>query len=105
MNPTDQDQLRESLAARADAEGILDVAYTTADSPFGPLLLARHASAAWCGSGCRPRTRTSCCEELARRVSPRVLEAPAELDEARRELDSLLRGAAAGTSTCRSTGG
>ena len=28
------------LAERASEEGLLDVAYTTTDSPFGPLLLA-----------------------------------------------------------------
>ena len=28
------------LAERASEEGLLDVAYTSADSPFGPLLLA-----------------------------------------------------------------
>ena len=31
----------EGLRERAAAEGLLDIAYTTAESPFGPLLLAR----------------------------------------------------------------
>ena len=30
----------QRLAERADAEGLLDVAYANVDSPFGPLLLA-----------------------------------------------------------------
>jgi methylated-DNA-[protein]-cysteine S-methyltransferase len=39
----DPDQLRllrDRLAAAAQAEGILDIAYRTVDSPVGPLLLA-----------------------------------------------------------------
>ena len=43
--PTGQDdaalaRLRARLADRADADGLLDVAYRTMDSPIGPLLLA-----------------------------------------------------------------
>ena len=33
-------RLRDRLGLAADAEGLLDVAYTTIDSPVGPLLLA-----------------------------------------------------------------
>ena len=33
-------RLRLRLERAADAEGLLDVAYTTVDSPVGPLLLA-----------------------------------------------------------------
>jgi len=74
------------LAERASAEGLVDVAYTTTDSPFGPLLLAATPRGL-------VRVNLPTCdpnetlEELARRVSPRVLEAPARLDEARRQLD------------------
>ncbi len=81
----------QRLAEHADAEGLLDVAYTTMDSPFGPLLLAATA---------RGLVRVNLpsydaeetLEELARRISPRVLEAPAKLDEARRELDLYFEG-------------
>ena len=31
----------KALGERAAAEGLLDVAYTNVDSPFGPLLLAQ----------------------------------------------------------------
>ena len=82
----------QRLAERAAAEGLLDVAYTTTDSPFGPLLLATHAAAAWSGSACPTRTPTSCWSTSPTRVSPRVLEAPAQLDEARRELDLYFEG-------------
>lgn len=79
------------LSDRAEAEDLLDVAYTTADSPFGPLLLAATP---------RGLVRVSLpaydpeetLEELAARISPRVLEAPARLDEARRKLDLYFEG-------------
>ena len=48
--------------------------------------------AAWSGSACRTRTPTSCSPSSPTRVSPRVLEAPAELDEVRRELDLYFEG-------------
>lgn len=74
------------LAERAEAEGLLDVAYANVDSPFGPLLLAATP---------RGLVRVNLpnydpeetLEELATKVSPRVLEAPAKLERARRELD------------------
>jgi methylated-DNA-[protein]-cysteine S-methyltransferase len=79
------------LADGAAAEGLLDVAYATADSPFGALLLARTP---------RGLVRVSlpaydpdeALEELAARISPRVLEAPAQLDEVRRQLDLYFDG-------------
>ncbi len=81
----------QRLTDRAAAEGLLDVAYATTDSPFGPLLLARTR---------RGLVRVSLpvydpdetLEELAARISPRVLEAPAQLDEVRRQLDLYFEG-------------
>jgi methylated-DNA-[protein]-cysteine S-methyltransferase len=81
----------ERLAERAEAENLLDVAYATVDSPFGPLLLAATP---------RGLVRVNLpaydpeetLEELAERVSPRLLEAPARLDEARRQLDLYFEG-------------
>jgi methylated-DNA-[protein]-cysteine S-methyltransferase len=77
-------------AARA---GLLDVAYTTVDSPVGPLLLAMTERGlvrlAYLGED----DRDLVLEELAARVSPRMLEAPSKLDEPRRELDQYFAGA------------
>ena len=42
--------------------------------------------------GFQTEDRDRILDELARRVSPRVLEAPARLDEARRELDEYFEG-------------
>ncbi len=74
------------LADRADAEGLLDVAYATTDSPFGPLLLAA-TPRGLVKLSLPTYDSDEALEELAHRVSPRVVEAPARLDEARRQLD------------------
>ncbi|HEX5929306.1 MAG TPA: methylated-DNA--[protein]-cysteine S-methyltransferase [Solirubrobacterales bacterium] len=79
------------LAERAAAEGLLDVAYATADSPFGPLLLAR-TPRGLVRVGLPNQDADALLADLATRVSPRVLEAPAELDEVRRELDLYFEG-------------
>jgi methylated-DNA-[protein]-cysteine S-methyltransferase len=79
------------LAERASDEGLLDVAYTTTDSPFGPLLLATTPKGL-VRVGLPNQDADELLVELATRVSPRVLEAPAQLDEARRELDLYFEG-------------
>jgi methylated-DNA-[protein]-cysteine S-methyltransferase len=79
------------IAERASAEGLIDVAYTTADSPFGRLLLAT-TSKGLIRVGLPNQDADELLVDLAARVSPRVLEAPAQLDEARRELDLYFEG-------------
>ena len=79
------------LAARASEEGLLDVAYATTDSPFGALLLAR-TPRGLVRVGLPNQDADALLVDLATRVSPRVLEAPAQLDEARRELDLYFEG-------------
>jgi methylated-DNA-[protein]-cysteine S-methyltransferase len=79
------------LTARAAEEGLLDVAYTTADSPFGPLLLAQ-TRRGLVRVGLPNQSADELLTELVERVSPRVLEAPAQLDETRRELDLYFEG-------------
>ena len=81
----------ERFAERAQEESLLDVAYANMDSPFGPLLLAATP---------RGLVRVNLpaydpeetLEELAERISPRLLEAPARLDETRRQLDLYFEG-------------
>lgn len=79
------------LAERAAEEGLLDVAYTTADSPFGPLLLAT-TPRGLVRIGLPNQDADELLEELATRVSPRVLETAAPLDVARRQLDLYFEG-------------
>jgi methylated-DNA-[protein]-cysteine S-methyltransferase len=86
--PTDTPDLRQ----RAEAEGLLDVAYTSVDSPLGPLVVAATPKGLVRVSYSEFRGEDEVLEELARRVSPRVLEAPARLDPVRRELDEYFEG-------------
>lgn len=79
------------LARRAAEEGLLDVAYATTDSPFGTLLLAK-TPGGLVRLGLPNQDADELLVELSQKVSPRVLEAPAELDQARRELDLYFEG-------------
>jgi len=86
--PTDVPDLTE----RAEAEGLIDVAYTSVHSPLGPLVVAATPKGLVRVSYTEFRGEDEVLEELARRVSPRVLEAPARLDRIRRELDEYFEG-------------
>lgn len=88
---TKTDNAIDGFKARAAKEGLLDVAYATADSPFGPLLLAQ-TRRGLVRVGLPNQDSDELLVDLAERVSPRVLEAPSELDEARRELDLYFEG-------------
>ena len=79
------------LTERAADEGLIDVAYTTTDSPFGELLLAG-TSRGLVRVGLPGQEPDELLEDLAARISPRVLEAPDRLEEARRELDRYFEG-------------
>jgi methylated-DNA-[protein]-cysteine S-methyltransferase len=81
----------QRLTERAAAEGLLDVAYANVDSPFGPLLLAT-TPRGLVRINLPAYDPEETLEELAAKVSPRVLEAPARLDEVRRELDLYFDG-------------
>ena len=90
MTPT-MESLLKTLRERAAEEGLLDVAYTTADSPFGPLLLARTPQGL-VRLGLPNEDADEMLADLAGRVSPRVLETPAGLDDERRALDDYFSG-------------
>ncbi len=81
------------VAGRAANAGLLDVAYAIEDSPLGRLVLATTRRGliriAYLYPG---QTIDGILAELATRVSPRVLSAPARLDEPRRELDEFFAG-------------
>ena len=80
------------VAERAAEEGLLDVAYASVDSPLGPLVVAATPKGLVRVSYSEFRGEEDVLEELARKVSPRVLEAPAKLDPVRRELDEYFEG-------------
>jgi methylated-DNA-[protein]-cysteine S-methyltransferase len=86
------DRLPDLGPAAADA-GLLDVAYTMEDSPVGRLLLAvtrRGLVRIAYLDGEEHADRV--LEDLADHISPRVLAAPARLDETRRELEEFFAG-------------
>jgi methylated-DNA-[protein]-cysteine S-methyltransferase len=87
--PIDTDQ---ALAERAAAEGLLDVAYASVDSPLGPLTVAVTPRGLVRVAYTESRSQDEVLQELAAKVSPRVLEAPARLDDTRRELDEYFEG-------------
>lgn len=85
------DRLRTRLAAEADEAGLLDVAYRTLDSPVGPLLLAAT------GKGLvkvafAVQDHSAVLRHLSDTISPRILRAPARLDEVSRQLDEYFAG-------------
>ena len=83
---------RERLAAAARAAGVEDVAYAVEDSPIGRLLLAVTPRGLVRISYLDHFAQDAVLQELAARVSPRVLEDPAALDEPRRQLDEYFGG-------------
>ena len=90
-NPPDLDRLRGELARRAAAEGLLDVAYATLDSPLGPLTVVVTPRGllrvAYSGEPLEAQLG-----EVAARVSPRILAAPERTDQVRRQLDEYFDG-------------
>lgn len=94
--PTLEERLRRSAPAgpppaaaldrfrrAALADGLVDVAWATVDSPVGPLVVAATDE----GLVLLSWDLDASLERLAHEVSPRVLEAPARLDPVRRQLD------------------
>jgi methylated-DNA-[protein]-cysteine S-methyltransferase len=81
------------LDGAAAAAGLIDVAYATLDSPAGRLLLAATPRGlvrlAYLDA---EREEDEVLEQLAARVSPRILAAPRRLDDARSELDQYFEG-------------
>jgi methylated-DNA-[protein]-cysteine S-methyltransferase len=85
------DRLPDITDAAVSA-GLIDVAYATLDSPVGTLLLATTPRGlvrlAYLDDG----DDANVLEQLADKVSPRILAAPRRLDEPRRELDQYFAG-------------
>lgn len=90
-DPGDLSLLRERLAAAAQADGILDVAYRTVDSPVGRLLLAA-TDAGLVRVAYPNEDHDAVLQALANRISPRILSAPIRLEGAVRELDEYFGG-------------
>lgn len=79
------------LTVLAERAGLADVAYATVDTPVGPLLAAV-TSKGLVRLSYMDDQPDALLDELAARISPRILEAPARLDEVRRELAEYFDG-------------
>lgn len=84
-------RLHDRFMTDAAAAGLLDVAYRVIDSPLGPLLVAA-TEAGVVRVAFALEDHDTVLADLAARVSPRVLEAPARLDTVTRALTDYLDG-------------
>jgi methylated-DNA-[protein]-cysteine S-methyltransferase len=91
VSDADLAALHDRLAASADADGLVDVAYRTLDTPVGPLLLAA-TGLGLIRVAYQSEDHDRVLAGLAARVSPRVLHAPRRLDPAARQLGEYFEG-------------
>jgi methylated-DNA-[protein]-cysteine S-methyltransferase len=89
--PDESGQAAGRLRARIAAEGLADVSYAPVDSPFGEMLVAVT------GRGVvrlafPEEDDDAVLETLARRISPRIVEAPTPPDSVARELEEYFSG-------------
>lgn len=79
------------LERLAGERGLLDIAYTTIDSPVGPLMLAATSTGLLRVAFDREGL-DQVLETLATKVSPRILQSSGRLDAAARQLDEYFAG-------------
>jgi methylated-DNA-[protein]-cysteine S-methyltransferase len=79
------------LSERIAQQGLADVSYAPVDSPFGTLLLAA-TKRGLVRLAFPEESLDSVLERLAKRISPRIVEAPMALDSMKRELDEYFSG-------------
>jgi methylated-DNA-[protein]-cysteine S-methyltransferase len=85
------DALHERLEAAAAAEGVLDIAYRTLDTPVGTLLLAA-TELGLVRVAYASENHDTVLQALADRISPRILRAPGRLDAVATELGEYFAG-------------
>jgi methylated-DNA-[protein]-cysteine S-methyltransferase len=85
------ERLRAAVASRAQEQNLLDIAYRTVDTPVGQLLIAATPLGLIRVAYTR-QDHKAVLTALAEQVSPRVLFAPAKLDEAARQFDDYFTG-------------
>jgi methylated-DNA-[protein]-cysteine S-methyltransferase len=89
--PDAAEEVAQRFAALAEKEGLVEVAYASIDSPFGPVVLAATDR----GVVRLNLPAYDADEFLARistEISPAILESPARLDPVRRQLDEYFEG-------------
>jgi methylated-DNA-[protein]-cysteine S-methyltransferase len=91
-DPASWARIRADLLRRADAQGLIDVAFERHDSPLGTIILGA-TDAGLVRVGLPIEGEDAVLDELARRVSPRVLRAPrATVTQARHQVDEYFHG-------------
>ncbi|AJT42638.1 methylated-DNA--[protein]-cysteine S-methyltransferase [Psychromicrobium lacuslunae] len=85
------DRLRARLAAAADQEDELDIAYRTIDSPLGSLLLAA-TPRGLLRVAYQRENHEQVLQSLAEQVSPKILQTSRRLELATRELEQYFEG-------------
>lgn len=87
--PGVSEDARQTLVSAANRRGLVDVAYSTVDSPFGELVVAATRKGlvhvAYPGDD-------DPLDEIARTVSPRLMLDPNRLERVHRELDRYFEG-------------
>jgi methylated-DNA-[protein]-cysteine S-methyltransferase len=91
VDPDHLDRLHRRLTAAADADGLIDVAYRTVDSPVGSLLLAA-TDVGLVRVAYATEDHELVLQTLSDRISPRLLRHPTRLDATARELDEYFAG-------------
>jgi methylated-DNA-[protein]-cysteine S-methyltransferase len=90
-DPARMAELHRRLEDAAVRDGLLDVAYTTIDTPVGSLLLAATGKGLVRVAYAR-EDHDLVLQGLSDRISPRVVRAPQRLDGAAREIDEYFAG-------------
>lgn len=85
------DALRGRLADLADDDGLLDLAYRSIDSPFGPLLVAATPEGL-VRVAFEGEDHDAVLDELATAISPRILRSGRRTDHVARQLSEYFAG-------------
>jgi methylated-DNA-[protein]-cysteine S-methyltransferase len=91
VEPDTLARLHRRLEVAAARDGTLDLAYRTIDTPVGALLLAATEQGLVRVAYAR-EDHDRVLQALAEKISPRILKAPARLDDAARQLDEYFAG-------------
>ncbi len=93
LHPGEAAALAARTAARAADEGIAEIAYARVDSPVGQLVVvATRRGLARIAYELENGGLDAILDDVALRLSPAIVEAPARLDPLRRELDEYFDG-------------
>ena len=93
LHPGEAAALAARTAARAADEGLADVAYALVDAPVGRLVaVATPRGLVRLAYELENGGVDTVLDAVAARLSPRIVEAPARLDDVRRELDEYFAG-------------